>query len=275
MAQPAGSNLSDLERAFMERIPCNHDSKQLRMLPCSHWFCENCIEYVAMIHDLVCCPVCSKVMKMGLEQVRDLTSIDFINNLRFFLMLKSKFNVSVCGDCFEGRKAAGFCWQCLKFICQCCMSCHEMFEWYKGHSITSAEEVEGTNTDVLISEVMEGKRCPIHGEYKELYCIHCCTMICCKCEHRNHDNHNVHVSEVAADDQMERQPACLHPPSLLDYLNFTPLPYNQDQQCLVPTPDYRDDVISLDLQFICSVQDPRLHTTGQSTKIIKDPFNES
>ncbi len=82
-----------------------------------------------------------------------------------------------------------------------------MFEWYKSHSITSAKEVEGTNTDGLISEVMEGKRCPIHGEYKELYCIHCYTTTCCKCEHRNHGNYDVHVIEQQTIRQRGNRPA--------------------------------------------------------------------
>ncbi|XP_078575666.1 uncharacterized protein LOC144861568 [Branchiostoma floridae x Branchiostoma japonicum] len=182
----------DFDDQFLTCSICLNLYEDPKLLPCFHTFCRKCLEELTKKsgEKNFQCPLCrtnlqlpSPVWSGGVDK---LSSNFYINNLLDFRRLRqSKTSRVLCQMCNSGTQAAAVCGDCVKMLCNNCVSAHRNISVLQDHVIIDKYDLENPT---MRSQYARQIYCPRHpGQRTTFYCEPCATLVCRDCtvdEHR-------------------------------------------------------------------------------------------
>ena len=195
----AGEILGKLSRSITCSI-CNKYYTDPRVLPCSHYFCCECIRgLLASGTTAITCPNCKDTSTSTTTECGSLESTFppalVVNHLKLRHSRMAKLDGGpggegiLCEMC-SGLQATAYCRECEEFICSDCLSYHKKMKVkFNGHETYSLEDIKNGVAQFPKSYPTPSK-CPEHTELFKLYCFDCCRLICRDCIVIDHANHH-------------------------------------------------------------------------------------
>ena len=211
-------SLEDLEREITCAICLDHFT-QPKVLPCSHYYCKQCIINVALrtgTDKPFSCPECRKEVILLEGSVDQLPTAFIVNRFKvaFASLERAHGKVEVkCEACKDsGTIAKAFCRQCEEFICQECANSHQRMKIYRGHKVVSLEQLKQGRAKEIVKKENPAKKCVVHEEPLNIYCFDCNSFICRDCTIKDHKDHNFEFCKIVAADtrkQLTEKLECL------------------------------------------------------------------
>ena len=177
-----------------------------KQLPCLHSFCLHCligIQRTSGRHDKITCPECrreSRVPSSG--NLKDLPTDFRINSLLDVLAIRECSSIGPkCGNCDKRSAKSFYCFQCLAFWCNDCITVHNLLRGYKQHRVLALTDMRHEDiADVLNGPTFCQKK---YHEKEELkfFCKDCVLAVCNKCVTTLHNGHGLVELEEAANDR--------------------------------------------------------------------------
>ena len=181
---------------------CHEHYLDPKILPCCHYYCNNCIRAFADRGNPFACPQCRKPAQLPAN--RDpavLPTAYFVNRIKDVhgKMEKARGRVAArCEMCSEG-KAEAFCRQCTEFICSNCARSHEKMKTkFPGHKVVSLEELRVGGAKQIPTTPAPPITCEAHEKRMKLYCFDCGSLICRDCTVIDHIGHKFEFAKKCA-----------------------------------------------------------------------------
>lgn len=178
---------------------CQQHFRDPRVLPCSHYFCGECIRALASAAGTgrpFACPAagCRRSTVLPDGDPGRLPAVFFIKRLAELHSRMSKIERKTEAPCemCSGEKAEAFCRQCSEFICGDCAHSHrKMKAKYPDHQVVTLAELREGGARLLPLAVKPAppQKCSDHCEDIKLYCFDCCQLICRDCTVIDHAQH--------------------------------------------------------------------------------------
>ena len=172
---------------------CHEHYLDPKILPCCHYYCNECVRALADRGNPFACPQCRKPAQLPAN--RDpavLPTAYFVNRIKDVhgKMEKARGRVAArCEMCSEG-KAEAFCRQCTEFICSDCARSHEKMKTkFPGHKVVSLEELRVGGAKQIPTTPAPPMTCEAHEKRMKLYCYDCGSLICRDCTVVDHIGH--------------------------------------------------------------------------------------
>ena len=172
---------------------CHEHYREPKILPCLHYYCVECLQRLAeRVGQPVPCPECRRQAAFPLNDARQLPTPFFVHRMIDFYCRMEKAQgkkEALCESC-SGGKAEAFCRHCMEFICAECVKSHGRMKAFKGHEITSMEQLRVGGARKIPAPEAPPKKCEAHDEVVKLYCYTCSQLICRDCvidDHADHD----------------------------------------------------------------------------------------
>ena len=172
---------------------CHEHYREPKILPCLHYYCIECLQRLAeRVGQPVPCPECRRQAAFPLNDARQLPTPFFVHRMIDFYGRMEKAQgkkEAICESC-SGGKAEAFCRHCMEFICAKCVESHGRMKAFKGHEITSMEQLRVGGARKIPAPEAPPKKCEAHDEVVKLYCYTCSQLICRDCvidDHADHD----------------------------------------------------------------------------------------
>ena len=192
--EEAEKSLKELEKEITCFI-CQEHYTQPKVLPCIHYYCEQCILKLALRTGKdkpFSFPECRNEATLPGENEDNLQTAFFVNRFKA-LYDKQARALSIkevkCNICTNSQdQVKAFFLQCDKFICGDCIRSHQrMKAFFNGHEILSLDEVKKARAkNVLIKRPV--KKCQLHDELLKIY-IDCSQLICRDFTLKDHKDH--------------------------------------------------------------------------------------
>ncbi|XP_010764365.1 transcription intermediary factor 1-alpha-like, partial [Notothenia coriiceps] len=131
----------------------NFHSREPKLLPCLHSFCKKCLpspsRNLAMAEtpnsqvdsatkplNVIRCPVCRQ----------ECMEVDVMDNVFVRDSVETPSStvertVQLCMTCDDNTEAAGFCADCVEYLCATCVEAHQRVKFTKDHTIRQKAEV--------------------------------------------------------------------------------------------------------------------------------------
>ena len=181
---------------------CHEHYLDPKILPCCHYYCNECVRALADRGNPFACPQCRKPAQLPAN--RDpavLPTAYFVNRIKDVhgKMEKARGRVAArCEMCSEG-KAEAFCRQCTEFICSDCARSHEKMKTkYPGHKVVSLEELRVGGAKQIPTTPAPPMTCEAHEKRMKLYCFDCGSLICRDCTVIDHAGHKFEFAKKCA-----------------------------------------------------------------------------
>ncbi|KAF3855110.1 hypothetical protein F7725_023165 [Dissostichus mawsoni] len=182
----------------------NFHSREPKLLPCLHSFCKKCLpspsRNLAMAEtpnsqvdnatkplNVIRCPVCRQ----------ECMEVDVMDNVFVRDSVETPSStvertVQLCMTCDDNTEAAGFCADCVEYLCATCVEAHQRVKFTKDHTIRQkaevSQEVHGVSTQRPVF-------CEIHKqEPLKLFCETCDLLTCRDCQLVKHKDHKYIVT---------------------------------------------------------------------------------
>ena len=211
MAEPAElvEKSEELEKEITCSI-CHGHYNELKVLPCCHYYCKECIYSLALRTGLdkpFSCPECRMDVTLPQGSVDSLPTAFFINRLKQVHSKLEKAHGKVDAKCelCHGAKAEAFCRQCTDLICTDCVKSHQkMKKTFAGHKVSLLKA--GLSVKDIIMEESLLQMCELHKQPMAIYCFDCSCLICRDCTIKNHNivNHNYEFINIAAPEMKKK-----------------------------------------------------------------------
>lgn len=194
------------DEQFCNCVTCQKPSSELKVLPCLHRFCKNCLGLLFVnltVGDIFHCPLCAVEVHVTKSGVDDLKTDLLVNEVRKIIQLQTSLQnqtqIRRCEGCKKEDKSAGFCSACDGFLCLNCLQFHQKFKtgMLKDHQpvidfedVFSGKVKLGTEN---LSQLFKAPRCQNHPEnILRLSCVTCDgQQICITCTYEDHVEHRV------------------------------------------------------------------------------------
>lgn len=182
-----------------------------RCLPCSHTFCEECLQHFISREAIgreessfeFKCPICRRVSEcpeQGVpveEWAKHFPTNLLLNSLTSSFEKKSQDNM--CAICLRDNKwmkAENWCHDCRESVCGSCKDLHKIIVILQKHKITAINSRD--EDDNLLFPDMD-EPCSIHpGKFVEVFCVDHATLCCSICFATKHR----HCERVEALDEI-------------------------------------------------------------------------
>ena len=181
---------------------CHEHYLDPKILPCCHYYCNECVRALADRRNPFACPQCRKPAQLPAN--RDpavLPTAYFVNRIKDVhgKMEKARGRVAArCEMCSEG-KAEAFCRQCTEFICSDCARSHEKMKTkFIGHKVVSLEELRVGGAKQIPTTPAPPMTCEAHEKRMKLYCFDCGSLICRDCTVIDHAGHKFEFAKKCA-----------------------------------------------------------------------------
>ncbi|XP_051237778.1 transcription intermediary factor 1-alpha-like isoform X2 [Dicentrarchus labrax] len=185
----------------------NFHSREPKLLPCLHSFCKKCFpspsRNLAMTEppnsqvdgatkplNVIRCPVCRQ----------ECMEVDVMENVFVKDSIEAPSStvertVQLCMTCDDNTEAAGFCVNCVEYLCATCVEAHQRVRFTRDHTIRQKAEVSQEVHGVSTQRPMF---CDIHKqEPLKLFCETCDLLTCRDCQLVKHKDHNYQFLEDA------------------------------------------------------------------------------
>ncbi|XP_070687094.1 transcription intermediary factor 1-alpha-like [Pempheris klunzingeri] len=185
----------------------NFHSREPQLLPCLHSFCKKCLpppsRNLAMVEppnsqvdratkplNVIRCPVCRQ----------ECMEVDVMENVFVKDSVEAPSStvertVQLCMTCDDNTEAAGFCVNCVEYLCATCVEAHQRVKFTRDHTIRQKAEVSQEVHGVPTRRQMF---CDIHKqEPLKLFCETCDLLTCRDCQLVKHKDHNYQFLEDA------------------------------------------------------------------------------
>ena len=193
----------DLEKEITCPV-CQDHYTDPKVLPCLHYYCQQCIYRLALRTGLdkpFSCPECRRDTILPQGGVDNLQTAFFINRMK---ELHSKMEIAHgkvdarCELCSED-KAEAFCRQCAQFICEKCVEAHQrMKKTFPGHKVVTFDELKEGGVKEIVTQESPLQTCKEHDQPMNMYCFDCSSLICPHCTIKAHFCHNHEFIKKAA-----------------------------------------------------------------------------
>ncbi|CAH1244215.1 TRIM2 [Branchiostoma lanceolatum] len=202
----ASSIAEDFDEEFLTCPVCKGLYEDPKLLPCFHTFCRKCVEAVANNSGgtKFKCPVCRSDVVLPCPAfsggVDKLKSNFYINKLLDIRKLRqSKTSQVLCQMCESHTQAAAVCGDCIKMLCNNCVTAHRNTKELQNHSIITLYDLENPTAR---SRYARQIHCPKHKDQRmTFYCEPCESLVCIYCtvdDHRAGTNHDPKELEKVA-----------------------------------------------------------------------------
>lgn len=187
----AGVIVEDISRHLNCRL-CRRLIRSPKLLPCLHSFCQVCVQSFAEKHaqnESLSCPLCETDAKISKEEVEELPTNFFLDNMLDIALINSSDREPVpCSNCDSiNSPATSRCVDCGEFLCVNCYNVHKRIRQTKEHRILTISELLASKTG---EDLHRPAFCRIHHtEQLKYYCETCNEAVCRDCvliEHRQH-----------------------------------------------------------------------------------------
>ena len=187
----AGVIVEDIARHLNCRL-CRRLIRTPKLLPCLHSFCQVCIKGFAeklAPGEFLACPLCETDAKVSKEELEDLPTNFFLDNMLDIALINSSNREPVpCSNCDSlNSPATSRCVDCGEFLCLNCYNVHKRIRQTKEHRILTISELLASKTG---EDLHRPAFCRIHhSEPLKYYCETCNEAVCRDCvliEHRQH-----------------------------------------------------------------------------------------
>ncbi|CAM9130049.1 unnamed protein product, partial [Lampetra planeri] len=185
----------------------NFHSRDPRLLPCLHTFCHKCLpppsrnlataeppnplgDGATKPLNVIRCPVC----RQECMEVDVMPNV-FVKDCVEAPSSTVERTVQLCMTCDDNTEAAGFCVDCVEYLCATCVEAHQRVKFTKDHTIrqTSKESQE-----VRVVSAQRPMFCDNHKqEPLKLFCETCDLLTCRDCQLVEHKDHNYQFLEDA------------------------------------------------------------------------------
>ncbi|XP_008310488.1 transcription intermediary factor 1-alpha-like [Cynoglossus semilaevis] len=182
--------------------------REPRILPCLHSFCKRCLpppsrnlsmselpqtlftDRAAKPLNVICCPVCRQECMEG-----DVMANIFVKDSDESPSSTVERTVQLCMTCDDNTEAAGFCVDCVEYLCATCVEAHQRVKFTKDHNIKQKPAVLEDGCGPTTQRPMF---CDIHKqEPLKLFCETCDQITCRDCQLTGHKNHSYQFLEDA------------------------------------------------------------------------------
>ena len=210
-------SLEDLEKEITCAV-CQEHYTDPKILPCLHYYCEQCILRLALRTGQdkpFSCPECCKDTSLPEGGVEELKSAFFINRLKSMYekhkkVLSKQVSCEICTN--SQALAEAFCQQCDKFACKNCVHLHSVMKAiFEGHEIVSIDQLQKIRGEELVPKDPTHRLCKVHSKSLKIFCFDCNKLICRDCTVKDHRDHNIEFNNVAADNKKKALMESLKP----------------------------------------------------------------
>ncbi|KAI3371113.1 hypothetical protein L3Q82_023748 [Scortum barcoo] len=186
----------------------NFHSREPKLLPCLHSFCEKCLpppcrnlaaaELPSSRVDVgasgplnvIRCPVCRQECVEA-----DVMENVFVKDLVEAPSSTVERTVQLCMTCNDNTEAAGFCVNCVEYLCSTCVEAHQRVKFTRDHTI---RQKTGTSQEIRGVSTQRPMLCDVHKqEPLKLFCETCDLLTCRDCQLVKHKDHNYQFLEDA------------------------------------------------------------------------------
>eukprot|EP00918_Siedleckia_nematoides_P083579 GHVU01183232.1.p1 GENE.GHVU01183232.1~~GHVU01183232.1.p1 ORF type:complete len:320 (+),score=35.95 GHVU01183232.1:24-962(+) len=194
---------------------CLERCKQPKSLPCLHSLCTQCLQQLiekAGRARNINCPSCRTEVPIppgGAESFPDAFLLKTIGETidRFkTLGLDDKPKCSSCLKKGKQTRATTLCTDCIKIMCQECLSYHN--EFTEDHNLMECNNLNSANLNQIL--MMKTDKCAKHNKNIELYCLTCKKLVCMMCGMVEHNTHNKQELETVVQGHKDDLEKCLH-----------------------------------------------------------------
>lgn len=183
----AGVNIKEIAKHLNCTI-CGNLIRSPKLLPCLHSFCQLCLEDLARKVGVFNCPQCQTEVQVSNDEVKNLPSNCFLDNMLDIALLNSSDSQPVpCTNCDLNATAKSRCIDCGEFLCGDCYNVHKRIRQTKEHRILTIKELLSTTTGEVLHRLAY---CSQHtNEQLKYFCDTCSEAVCRDCliiDHRQH-----------------------------------------------------------------------------------------
>ncbi|XP_062245916.1 transcription intermediary factor 1-alpha-like isoform X2 [Platichthys flesus] len=198
----------------------NFHCREPKLLPCLHSFCRRCLpapsrslslkelsnsltDSATQPLNVIRCPVCRQEC-MEVDVVENV----FVKDSAEAPSSTVERSTQLCMSCDDNTEAAGFCLDCVEYLCGTCVEAHQRVKFTKDHTIRQkadvAREVHGVSTQRPMF-------CDIHKqEPLKLFCETCDQLTCRDCQLVKHKDHNYQFLEDAYKNHKQHMESMTH-----------------------------------------------------------------
>ncbi|XP_056273172.1 E3 ubiquitin-protein ligase TRIM33-like isoform X2 [Pseudoliparis swirei] len=116
--------------------------------------------------------------------------------------------IQLCMTCDDNMEAAGFCVDCVEYLCSTCVEAHQRVKFTKDHAIRHKAEV---STEAPGASAQRPVFCDIHKqEPLKLFCETCDLLTCRDCQLVKHKDHNYQFLEDAYKSHKQHMESMTH-----------------------------------------------------------------
>ncbi|XP_034391369.1 transcription intermediary factor 1-alpha-like [Cyclopterus lumpus] len=198
----------------------NFPSREPQLLPCLHSFCKKCLpspsRNLAMAEppnsqvdsatkplNVMRCPVCRQEC-MEVDVMENV----FVKDCAEAPSSTVERTVQLCMTCDDNTEAAGFCVECVEYLCATCVEAHQRVKFTKDHAIRHKEEV---SHEAPGASAQRPVFCDIHKqEPLKLFCETCDLLTCRDCQLVKHKDHNYQFLEDAYKSHKQHMESMTH-----------------------------------------------------------------
>ena len=193
MAEQQDRPLEELEREISCAV-CHGIYQQARLLPCSHYYCSECIDSLASRSPARSfnCPECRKEVCLPPDGATELQPAFFVERMKDIYDKIAKVEGKVqalCEQCTDAKSAVGYCRECKEFVCEDCELSHRRLKFFAGHVIRSLEDLKSASAGRVALGEAPLRKCAEHEQTLKLFCFDCNCLVCRDCTIIDHSGH--------------------------------------------------------------------------------------